>query len=497
MKRCKFCAEDIYDDETTICPHCGSNIEPIFCKALRIAKRGLPAFRKIALALLCLALLCIAAFATIHYGSPIYSEYKFKLELKQEIAALNEDVAKAAITCQQALPDNELKLSVIDKAISKLEAAIPPEDKGLTAAVGQANENLKEIKRKYVFVQYEGGLKLLAGNDKASAAKLLENAAEQGCVAAEFEIGKCYVGGIGIEKDLLKGFTWLAKYARHGSSNARIQAELANLFHSLSTDMQDKKVKQDCLDLAFACCEKAAEQGLPQAQCLFGVLYANGEGIPQDYDKALAWYRKAAMLNNADAQFHLGDCYLFGRGVNANNRTAAEWYRRSASSGHEKAEQALRKLLGSKSQDTVSENVRQSDSANDSVNTAGERNGENGSSAITSETIGLRNEYISKIKAFMHSYPVIEFSSDYCNDIEMIDNTYKKYAKKNTTSDIEFKVTHSINVKLFLSMLEAKACLHYIQEKFPLDRDFRDHERNAKQNYDDARTIFDRSAIFK
>jgi TPR repeat protein len=37
-----------------------------------------------------------------------------------------------------------------------------------------------------------------------------------------------------------------------------------------------------------------AEQGLAQAQLNLGLMYAKGQGVPQDYAAAVGWFRKAA-----------------------------------------------------------------------------------------------------------------------------------------------------------------------------------------------------------
>jgi hypothetical protein len=44
-----------------------------------------------------------------------------------------------------------------------------------------------------------------------------------------------------------------------------------------------------------------AEQGNALAQLGLGVMYANGQGVPQDYAQAVVWYRKAAEQGDADA----------------------------------------------------------------------------------------------------------------------------------------------------------------------------------------------------
>ena len=57
------------------------------------------------------------------------------------------------------------------------------------------------------------------------------------------------------------------------------------------------------------------EQGHAGAQCFLGVLYANGQGVPQDYQVAGQWYRRAAEQGAAAAQFHLGVLYAHGQGL--------------------------------------------------------------------------------------------------------------------------------------------------------------------------------------
>src|SRR5438046_2069591 len=66
---------------------------------------------------------------------------------------------------------------------------------------------------------------------------------------------------------------------------------------------------------AAAACRRLAEQGDAQAQSVMGVLYAYGEGVPQDFAEASKWYRKAADQGNAKAQYHLGLMYANGPSV--------------------------------------------------------------------------------------------------------------------------------------------------------------------------------------
>ena len=59
----------------------------------------------------------------------------------------------------------------------------------------------------------------------------------------------------------------------------------------------------------------AADQGYDAAQFSLGVMYANGEGVPQDDAEAVRWYRLAAEQGHASAQLNLGVMYANGEGV--------------------------------------------------------------------------------------------------------------------------------------------------------------------------------------
>ena len=58
-----------------------------------------------------------------------------------------------------------------------------------------------------------------------------------------------------------------------------------------------------------------AEQGDALAQTVLGAMYAEGEGVPQNYKTAVKWYTLAAEQGFASAQYNLGVMYQFGTGV--------------------------------------------------------------------------------------------------------------------------------------------------------------------------------------
>jgi TPR repeat protein len=77
-----------------------------------------------------------------------------------------------------------------------------------------------------------------------------------------------------------------------------------------------------------------AELGIAPAQLNLGLLYANGQGVPQDYVQARQWYEKAAIQGDASAQLNLGVIYGNGKGVPEDYQQALYWFRLSVRQGN-------------------------------------------------------------------------------------------------------------------------------------------------------------------
>ncbi len=84
-----------------------------------------------------------------------------------------------------------------------------------------------------------------------------------------------------------------------------------------------------------------AEQGDALAQLILGVMYGNGQGVPQDYKEAVVWFRQAAEQDDAKAQFGLGFMYANGQGVPQDYKEAVVWYRKAAEQGNASAQNNL------------------------------------------------------------------------------------------------------------------------------------------------------------
>ena len=92
--------------------------------------------------------------------------------------------------------------------------------------------------------------------------------------------------------------------------------------------------------------QPVAEQGDANAQYNLGLLYALGQGVPQDFKRAAEWYEKAARQGVAAAQYNLGVIYANGQGVPQNVTEARQWFARAAEQGVAQAEDSLGYFYG-------------------------------------------------------------------------------------------------------------------------------------------------------
>ena len=127
----------------------------------------------------------------------------------------------------------------------------------------------------------------------------------------------------------------LLEHAEQGDAQA--QYEVGRRFWNGDGVDQDHKQAADWFD-------RAARQGLAAAQCALGLCYERGDGVEQDMWQAAAWYQWAAQQDDVEAQLHLSECYEKGRGVPKDKEKAAEWLYKAAQHGSSYVKKWLKTL---------------------------------------------------------------------------------------------------------------------------------------------------------
>jgi hypothetical protein len=128
---------------------------------------------------------------------------------------------------------------------------------------------------------------------------------------------------------------WLRKAADRGVAHA--QENLGFMYANAQGVQQDYA-------LAAKWYRLAADQDDGIAQSKLGVMYAMGLGVPQNYTEAVKWLRKAVEQSDLQAEYNLGFAYETGRGVPQNDAEAVVWFRKAAEQGSASAENKVDKL---------------------------------------------------------------------------------------------------------------------------------------------------------
>lgn len=176
-----------------------------------------------------------------------------------------------------------------------------------------------------------------------------QKAAEQGHGDAQFNLGDMYHKGEGVSQDYTQAIDWYRKAVEQGHKAAQSEMEkIQNNIAALKKMAEQGKVESmvALADLyangngvpqdygqAVRLYRKAAEQGDAAAQCKLGFLYAEGKGISQDFAQSVVWYRKAIDQDYAPAKYALGSMYFTGKGVTKDKVQAYAWLSLAAAQG--------------------------------------------------------------------------------------------------------------------------------------------------------------------
>lgn len=87
-----------------------------------------------------------------------------------------------------------------------------------------------------------------------------------------------------------------------------------------------------------------ARDGDIYAQVEMGNMYAEGDGVEQDFAEAAKWYRNAADKGYHLAQYLIGGLYKEGKGVPQDDDEAIKWFRKAAAQGLREAKLELEKM---------------------------------------------------------------------------------------------------------------------------------------------------------
>ncbi len=195
------------------------------------------------------------------------------------------------------------------------------------------------------------------------AIELRTKAAEQGNIMFQFMMGIMYATGgfadystymypdgyvynVEIPQDTEKADKWLRR-VNHIQLNKTEKERLEDngLLASILNELSEGFIKQSKFEKAIYWYQREAEMGYRDAFCDLGKMYYEGNGVPKDYQKALAMFEKAILdddhygdgysgQKNYEALAYLGVIYRDGLGVEVNREKAIDYLMQSTNNGY-------------------------------------------------------------------------------------------------------------------------------------------------------------------
>jgi len=195
---------------------------------------------------------------------------------------------------------------------------------------------------------------------------LYQQGALQGYAVGQIRLGHCYSRGVGVKQnhkeafrlyqlaqaqDDSEGEAWVAYYLYKGfpgvEKDERQSVYLSKLgvakehpFAYYTLSLYYRIRLKDPIERSRLC-QKGADLGNSYAQNSLGYRYRRGDGLIQDYKKAVHYYTLASKQGNPIAQYNLANCYRDGVGVKKNLKETVRLYHLAAAQGEVGAQNGL------------------------------------------------------------------------------------------------------------------------------------------------------------
>ena len=158
---------------------------------------------------------------------------------------------------------------------------------------------------------------------------------------AFYYLGRCYLEGLGVEKDLQQGQRCHLFAANHGNI---VSARYIAVNYEKGTYGKIKSKEQ--AKRWYGKCVQFVQDGIIRfaddvAMRVVGLLYNWGDGVEKDLEESRRWYLKSAKLGNIQCLNSMGQAYLNGRGVPKDVARGIEFLEAAGCRGDDDAQEDL------------------------------------------------------------------------------------------------------------------------------------------------------------
>lgn len=291
----------------------------------------------------------------------VLKTYRDKMPARLPLSANKEFTSVRNAVIAEALNLSFSSTPVIDETLAE------PTDKEIEKS---EKKSRKDYKTAWQFYDWAKACADKNGEEynPEFAVKLFTEAANDGITVAKYKLGKMFLNGDGVEKDIPKAIEWLKQaaveeneFAEYALGRLYLKGEEVEkdvfaaeeyLLKSASRGnkyaayllgkeyLSGENFGKDAMK-AVEYLELAAEKDFEPAEYILGKEYLRGENFPKDVQKAIDYLKRAAEKGFDFAEYELGKIYLFGNDIPKDTEIALEYLKSAAASGNEYAQALL------------------------------------------------------------------------------------------------------------------------------------------------------------
>jgi hypothetical protein len=222
-----------------------------------------------------------------------------------------------------------------------LEVSAPPDDAAAAAAYARAA-------RQGLALGYDRLARLIEANrasstEYGSALGNYLSAAQAGIADAQQAVARLELAAGGAD-NAREAAQWLERAAKQNHVGARAMLADARIQYRIAGELTSKPPAGEAEALPWL--QRAAGQGLRDAQLRLGIAFEEGRGTARDAAAAATWYAKAGDAGDPEALYRLASLYDQGAGVPRDTVRARDLLGQAANLGSVKAKERMDALLG-------------------------------------------------------------------------------------------------------------------------------------------------------
>lgn len=230
----------------------------------------------------------------------------------------SKDVAGYAAKTDHSLPESKEEIHPLKRKYhhEKKNHVVPPKrpvEVPVNKKVKDVSPTEELLSQKPEQVKF---YKMMTFSVRAKLTKALLGDTQSQCAIGDF-----YADSSSNHLDYKEAIRWYEAAAEKGSERAYF--EIGKIYD------KDGVQKKHGKEIAIKIYQKLAEQGYPTAQCVLGMKYRLGDGVPENLKEAEKWLYKAAIQQHDAAIRNLADLY-FSIGDTVNSQ---KWYQIGATRG--------------------------------------------------------------------------------------------------------------------------------------------------------------------